>query len=58
LGSDLVAHHARNADPAGLGERLEPRRDVDAVAEQILALHNDVVEMTSPTCTPMRNRIC
>jgi hypothetical protein len=33
------------ADPAGLGERFEPRRDVDAVAEQILALHNDVADM-------------
>jgi hypothetical protein len=33
---DLAAHRAAhgfgNRDSAGLGERLEPRRDVDAVA--------------------------
>ena len=32
---DLVVDVARDADAAGLGEALEPRRDVDAIAEDV-----------------------
>ena len=35
---DLVVHVAREQDPARLGQRLEPRGDVDAVAEDVAAL--------------------
>jgi hypothetical protein len=45
LGCDLVAHRARNADPAGLGERFKPRRDVDAIAKQIIALDENIADM-------------
>ena len=45
LGPDLVAYRARNANPAGLGERFEPGRDVDTVAKQILALDEDIADM-------------
>ena len=43
--ADMLAHRRRNADPAGLGQRLQPRRDIDAVAEQIPVAWT----MTSPT---------
>jgi hypothetical protein len=45
LGTDLVAYRARNANPAGLGERFEPGRDVNTVAKQILALDEDIANM-------------
>ena len=35
----------RDADPAGLGGRLDARGDVDAVAEQIPALDDHVAEI-------------
>jgi hypothetical protein len=47
LGPELIAHHAGDADPAGLSEPFEPRRDIDRVAKQILALDNDVADMYS-----------
>jgi hypothetical protein len=34
----LVAHDAADADPAWLGQRFQTRRDVDAVAEDVLVL--------------------
>ena len=36
---------AGEADAAGLGRRLQPRGDVDAVAEQVLSLHHDIAEI-------------
>ena len=45
----LVAHmlvdRAGDGEPAGLGQRLEPRRDVDAVAVDVAALDDDVAEI-------------
>ena len=35
----------RDADAAGLGQRLQPGRDIDAVAEEIAALDDDVAEI-------------
>src|SRR5207249_3239801 len=43
--ADLVAHGARAADPAGLGETLQSRRDVDAVAENVVALGDDIAKV-------------
>jgi hypothetical protein len=45
LVADLVVNHAGNADPAGLGERFQPRRDIDTVAEDVVALGDDVAEI-------------
>ncbi len=42
---DLVVDGLRNADRAGLGERLESRGDVDAIAEDIIAVDDDVAEV-------------
>ena len=47
LGSDLVEHRARNADAAGLGQPLEPRRDVDPVTIDIVAIDDDVAHVDS-----------
>src|SRR5262249_11375648 len=35
---DLIIHGLRDAHGAGLGEPLEPRRDVDAVAKDVVAI--------------------
>src|SRR5262249_45815051 len=35
----------RDVDAAGLGERLEPRGDIDAIAEDIALLDDDVVKV-------------
>ena len=43
--ADLIAHGARDADAAGLGEHLETRRDVDAIAEDIVVLDDHVAEI-------------
>ena len=42
---DLVVHHLRNADPTRFCERLQPGGDIDAVAEDILVLDDDVAEI-------------
>ncbi len=41
----VIAHGARDANAAGLGQSLQPRGDVDAVAEDILAVDDDVAEI-------------
>lgn len=41
----LVAHDAADANAAGLGQRLQPRSDVDAVAENIVVVDNDVADV-------------
>jgi len=41
----VIAHGARDANPAGLGQTLQPRGNVDAVAEDILAIDDDVAEI-------------
>jgi hypothetical protein len=38
-------HPARNADAAGLSKRLQPSRDIDAVAEEIAPFNDDVALM-------------
>ena len=42
---DLVVDDPRDIDAARLGQRFEPRRDIDAVAENIAALDDDVAEI-------------
>ena len=43
--ADLIAHRAGDADAAGLGEHLETRRDVDAIAEDVVLLDDDVAQI-------------
>ena len=43
--ADMLAHGRADADLAGLGERLEPRRDVDAVAKDVLVLDDHVADI-------------
>jgi hypothetical protein len=52
LVADVVVDRARDADPAGLGETLEARRDVDAVAVDVASSM-----ITSPRLMPIRNAI-
>ena len=43
--TDLIAHRTRNTDAARLGEHLEPRRHVDAVAKDVVVLNDHVAEI-------------
>ena len=45
LSRDPVVDDFRHIDAAGLGERLEPRCDVYTVAEDVVILDDDVVEV-------------
>jgi len=45
LFADLLAHRVADADLAGGGERLDPRRHVDAVAEHVALVDHDVAEI-------------
>jgi hypothetical protein len=45
LVADLVSHHPRDADPAGLCERFQARGDIDAVAKDVVVLDDDVTEI-------------
>jgi hypothetical protein len=49
LVAHLVVHHAADADPAGFGERLQPRRDVDPVAKDVAAVADHVAEIDPDT---------
>jgi hypothetical protein len=40
----LVAHIGRDADAARVGDAFEPRRDVDAVAVDVVAIDDDVAD--------------
>jgi hypothetical protein len=41
----LVAHRAADADPARLGQAFEPRRDIDAVAVNVVLVDDDVADI-------------
>ena len=43
--ADLIAHRRRYADAAGLGDQLEARRDIDAVAEDVVLIDDDVAKI-------------
>ena len=45
----LIAHHATCADSARLGQRLEPRGDIDAVAKDVVAIDDDVADVDADT---------
>ena len=43
--ADLLVHRLREADPAGLGQPLEAGDDVDALAQDVVAVDHDVAEI-------------
>ena len=43
--ADMVADRRRNRDAAGLGDAFDARRDVDAVAIDVVVLDDDVAEI-------------
>ena len=45
LAQDLVMNGRRDADPAGVGDALEPRRYVDTVPQDIGAVHHHVAQV-------------
>jgi hypothetical protein len=51
LVSDVIAHHSAQADPAWLSEGFEPRRDINAVAEDVVFLNDHVAEI-DPNAKP------
>ena len=45
LVQDLIAHDPADADPARIGQRLQPRGDIDAIAEDVVAVDDDVADI-------------
>ena len=45
LAANILAHALGDADTAGLGERLEPRRDIDALAPHVAAIDDNVADI-------------
>ena len=43
--ANLVAHHLRDADAAGFGQRLKSRGDVDPVTVDVVAIDDHVAEI-------------
>ena len=43
--ADVIADDSRDTDRAGLGEGFQPGRDVDPVAEQVVAVDHDIADM-------------
>ncbi len=47
--ADMLIGRSRNADAAGFGDPFEPRGDVDAVADQVVALDDHVAKVDADT---------
>src|SRR2546421_13118976 len=45
LAVELIPHHTGYADAPGLGESLQPGGDIDAVAENVVAIGDNVAEI-------------
>src|SRR5580704_4021765 len=45
LAMDLIEHRRRQTDATGLGDALEPRGNVDAIAEDVVGVNDDVADM-------------
>src|SRR5665811_2281602 len=45
LAPDMVVNAARDADAAGLGQPLDTRGDIDAIAEDVAVLHHDIADI-------------
>ena len=49
LVQDLIAHYSADANPAGLSQRLQARRDIDTIAEDVIAVDDDVADIDADT---------
>ena len=45
LARGILLHARRDADPAGLGQRFEAGRDIDAIAKDVAVLDDDVADI-------------
>src|SRR5918994_2115877 len=45
LVANMIAHRAREANPAWLGQRLQSRGDIDAVAVDVVAVDDHVADI-------------
>ena len=45
LVEDLIAHDPADADSARVGQRFEARRHIDAIAEDVVAVDDDVADV-------------
>ncbi len=45
LVADILAHRARHRHPTRLGDAFDPRRDIDPVAENVVALDDHIAEV-------------
>src|SRR5690349_12084026 len=45
----LISHGAADADPPGLRQSFETRRDIDAVAKNVLVINDDVADVQTDT---------
>ncbi len=43
--ANTLVDDRRDADPTGLGERLQARRDIDTIAVDIVAFNDDIAEV-------------
>ena len=41
----MIPNNARDADPARFCKSLQPGRDIDGIAEEVVALHHDVADV-------------
>src|SRR6185437_1682904 len=49
LVADLIVHNARNHDAARIGQRLQPRRYIDAVSENVITVEDNVAHIDADT---------
>jgi hypothetical protein len=57
LVSDMIVYRLRDANSAGLGERLDPGGDVDAIAKDVVAIDDYIAEVdTDPQLEPAFGR--
>src|SRR5262249_15558468 len=47
--ADLLAHRGGDTDAAGVGERLQPGGDVDAIAKNVVAVDDHIAEIDADT---------
>ena len=57
LAADLVVDRLRDQHPAGLGHGLQPRREIDAFAEQVAAVEHHVAQMHADAKPHRRRRV-
>jgi hypothetical protein len=46
---DLIAHDSAYANPAGFSQHFQARRDIDAIAKDVIAINDDVTNIDADT---------